>query len=214
MSEKNLYQKLVEVRKSVPYLKKESEGHQYKYTGSSQVLASVRAKMDEVGVLLIPKVIGHNLIEGKTAKGAKEYMTELDIEFVWINADNPDERLTCTWYGQGVDNAEKGVGKALTYAEKYFMLKTFNIATDKDDPDTFQEKAKSYQAPELISSAQVGTLKTKVLEFAQLRGKTDKDVYSALKVQDVTKLNAQEATDTIGKLDSWINKAKEEKQGA
>ena len=27
---------------------------------------------------------------------------------------------------------EKGVGKALTYGKKYFLLKFFNIATDKD----------------------------------------------------------------------------------
>src|SRR5690606_10249645 len=46
-----------------------------------------------------------------------------------------------SWYGQGIDIAgEKGVGKALTYAEKYYLLKTFNIATDKDDPDSFQDK--------------------------------------------------------------------------
>ncbi|KKL28137.1 hypothetical protein LCGC14_2378110, partial [marine sediment metagenome] len=30
--------------------------------------------------------------------------------------------------------------KALTYAEEYFMLKFFNIATDKDDPDNFQKR--------------------------------------------------------------------------
>ncbi|MCD7034338.1 ERF family protein [Metabacillus sp. GX 13764] len=207
----NLFQKLVEVRKSVPYLKKESQGHQYQYTGSSQVLASVRAKMDELGVMLLPKVIAHNLIEGKTDKGKKEYMTELEIEFTWINADNPSETFVSTWYGQGVDNAEKGVGKALTYAEKYYMLKTFNIATDKDDPDAFQEKAESYRKPDTISTEQIGTLKTKVLEFAKLRGKADKDVYAALKVNDVTKLTAQSAEDAIGKLESWITKAKEEK---
>lgn len=34
------------------------------------------------------------------------------------------------------------VGKALTYAEKYFLLKTFNIATNGgSDPDSFQEKS-------------------------------------------------------------------------
>ena len=38
----NIYQKLVEVRKAVPYLKKEARGNQYNYTASSQVLASVR----------------------------------------------------------------------------------------------------------------------------------------------------------------------------
>jgi hypothetical protein len=216
MTELNIYQKLVEVRKSVPYLQKESQGHQYQYTGSSQVLAAVRAKMDELGLMLICKVLGHNLIEGKTAKGAKEFMTELDLEFTWINADKPEETVVCPWYGQGVDNSEKGVGKSLTYAEKYFILKTFNIPTDKDDPDSFQEKSETYRKPEPINSQEVGTLKTKALEFAGLRGKTIEDVYSALNITNIEALTSKEARELIAKITGWITSAKKEiaKKGA
>ena len=65
MSEKglNIYQKLIEVRKTVPYLQKENSGTQYKYVSSSQTLSSVRQKMDEIGLILIPKVTGHKLLE-------------------------------------------------------------------------------------------------------------------------------------------------------
>jgi hypothetical protein len=209
MTNLNIYQKLIEVRKSVPYLKKESQGHQYQYTGSSQVLASVRAKMDELGLMLICKVLNHNLIQGTTSKGAKEYMTELEMEFTWVNAENPEEKIVCPWYGQGVDNSEKGVGKSLTYAEKYFILKTFNIPTDKDDPDAFQEKAESYRL-EPITPQELGTLKTKVLEFAQLRGKSDTDVYAALKVGDITTLTSKDAKEIITTLNGWITKAKKD----
>lgn len=216
MTNLNIYQKLIEVRKSVPYLKKESQGHQYQYTGSSQVLASVRAKMDELGLMLVCKVLGHNLIQGTTSKGAKEFMTELDLEFTWINAENPEEKIVCPWYGQGVDNSEKGVGKALTYAEKYFILKQFNIATDKDDPDAFQEKAETYRKPEPITAQEVGTLKTKVLEFAKLREKTDADVYQVLGVSDITSLTSKDAKEIISKVTGWITSAQKEmkKQGA
>lgn len=138
----NIYQKLIEVRKTVPYLQKEAKGFQYNYVSSSQVLSAVRAKMDEVGLMLVPRVVSHQVTrEGDEKKST--YFTELEIEFEWINAENPEERIVCSWYGQGIDIAgEKGVGKALTYAEKYFLLKTFNIATDNDDPDSFQEKPK------------------------------------------------------------------------
>jgi hypothetical protein len=135
----NIYQKLIEVRKSVPYLKKEAEGTQYKYTSSSQVLGNLKATMDEMGLLLVPKIIHHNLYE-KNTTNAKEHLTELTMEFIWINAEKPEEQIVCPWYGQGLDTGEKGVGKAVTYAEKYFMLKFFNIPTDKDDPDSFQNK--------------------------------------------------------------------------
>ncbi|MCL4415263.1 MAG: ERF family protein [Actinobacteria bacterium] len=135
----NIYQKLIEVRKTVPYLKKENEGYQFKFVSSSQTLAALKAKMDELQLLLIPSVTSKNLIE-KNQSGSKEHLTELEMDFKWVNAENPEEFILCHWYGQGLDTGEKGVGKALTYAEKYFMLKFFNIPTDKDDPDSFQEK--------------------------------------------------------------------------
>ncbi|CAM3734435.1 ERF family protein [Mesobacillus zeae] len=229
MIELNIYQKLIEVRKAVPYLKKEAQGKQYNYTGSSQVLSSVREKMDELGLLLIPRIISKQVSEsaiefigdnGHVTKRTITYFTELDLTMTWVNADKPDETIECPWYGQGVDIAgEKGVGKALTYAEKYFILKQFNIATDKDDPDAFQEKAEQYRKPEPITSKEIGLLKTKVLEFATLREKSDTDVYKVLGVADVTGLSSKEAKEILAKLTGWITSAtkelaKKEKKGA
>ena len=146
----NIYQKLIEVRKVVPYLQKENAGTQYKYVSSSQVLSNCKMKMDELGLLLVPSVTGHKVSESvieyqddknHVTKRTITYFTELDMIMTWVNAEDPKETISCPWYGQGVDIAgEKGVGKAMTYAEKYFMLKFFNIPTDKDDPDSFQKK--------------------------------------------------------------------------
>ena len=146
----NLHEKLIEVRKVVPYLQKENKGSQYQYVSSSQVLSNCKQKMDELKILLVPMVTGHKVSEspieqhdkdGNVFKRTTTYFTELDMTMTWVNAEKPDETISCPWYGQGVDIAgEKGVGKAMTYAEKYFMLKFFNIPTDKDDPDSFQDK--------------------------------------------------------------------------
>jgi hypothetical protein len=136
----NIYEKLIEVRKAVPYLQKEAKGHQYNYVSSSQVLSAVRRRMDEVGLMLIPTITNTKVTSENDGKRTT-YFTELWIDFTWVNAEKPDELWKSSWYGQGIDIAgEKGVGKALTYAEKYYLLKTFNIATDKDDPDSFQDK--------------------------------------------------------------------------
>lgn len=140
MNDSNIYQKLVEVRKSVPYLKKENAGYQFKYVSSSQTLGALREAMDIQGLLLIPKITREEVRDHTTRKGDHEYFTILNVEFTWVNIDKPEEMVICPWYGQGLDDGEKGVGKALTYAEKFFLLKFFNIATDKDDPDSFQKK--------------------------------------------------------------------------
>ncbi len=135
----NIYQKLINVRKTVPYLKKDNKGYQFKYVSSSQTLGAVRDAMDENALLLIPRVVGYDVSDHTTSKGGHEYFTQLKMSFTWVNADNPEEQIECPWTGQGLDNGEKGVGKALTYAEKFFLLKFFNIATDKDDPDAHQK---------------------------------------------------------------------------
>lgn len=133
----NLHQRLVEVRKRVPALHKDSRNdfHRFGYVSSSAVLSALRPLLDEYGLLLQPQIVSTSTSEHSTAKGKAHLATELTITYTWINADNPEDRMVCGWYGQGIDDAEKGVGKAATYAEKYFLLKFFNIPTDADDPD-------------------------------------------------------------------------------
>ena len=144
----NIYEKLLKIKESVEYLKKAQKGQQYDFVSSSQVIAALRAKMNEEKLLLVPDVEDakfSTIIEKTSAKGnpTVDLLTEIFISFKWINAENPEETLTIKWYGQGVDTSgEKGVGKAYTYAEKYFLLKFFNIPTDKDDPDLFGQKHK------------------------------------------------------------------------
>ena len=182
MAEKilNVYQRLAEVRKAVPYLKKEQQGKQYNYVGSSDVLGSLHEKINEVGLMLVPEVVGHHLttFERTNAKGtpSNEYFTELDMTMTWVNVDEPSDTVKVSWYAQGVDLAgEKGVGKALTYGEKYFLLKFFNIATDKDDPDTFQDKIESKKPIAKISRDQSKELFDLAEEYAELRGMHGED---------------------------------------
>ncbi|WP_050613290.1 Sak single strand annealing protein [Bacillus testis] len=73
--------------------------------------------------------------------------------------------------------------------------------------------------PEPITSEEVGILKTRILDLAQLRNIKQEDVYKTLKLTDVTKLMSNEAQELIAKLDKWIANAKaaiakKEAQGA
>ena len=131
-NKKNLAQRLVAVRESVTSISKDglNPHHNFKYASSSAVLSAIRPAMDREGVLLVPRVTAHEVSEI-----GKQMLVCLDLEYVWINADNPEDRITCPWYAQGIDMGERGVGKAYTYGEKYFICKFFNIPTDKDDPD-------------------------------------------------------------------------------
>lgn len=138
--EKNItiYEKLLEMQRRVDSVIRDGKNtsDKYDFASDENVLDAFRPLMDELGLLLIPSVTGAQLHEGTTRSGTARYLTEMTIQMTWHDVESGEE-LTVPWYAQGVDLAgEKGVGKALTYAEKYFLLKFFHVATKKDDPDT------------------------------------------------------------------------------
>ena len=133
----NLYEKLLAMQKDVDSVIKDGKNlsDKYDFASDEAILDRFRPMMDDHGLLLIVRVTGSNIREGTTRSGTTRYFTELVLEMVWHDVDSGEE-LVVPWYAQGVDLAgEKGVGKALTYAEKYFLLKFFHVPTKKDDPD-------------------------------------------------------------------------------
>lgn len=145
---KNLYQKLIEIRKQIPYLQKKTKGQNGQYVDGSTVLAEIRPKIDELGLLLVPSIVNSEMsnitvMEGNPAKEKVKQIVKCDMIFTWINIDNPDEKLEVPFACFGMQNdISMAFGSALTYTERYFLLKFFNIATDKDDPDSFANKSK------------------------------------------------------------------------
>ena len=132
-----LAQKLLELQKAVDSVIQDgkNQSDKYDFASDENVLDTFRPKMDELGLLLIPEVTDAKVREGQTRSGTARYLTEMTMRMRWYDTESGAE-LSIPWYAQGVDLAgEKGVGKALTYAEKYFLLKFFHVATKKDDPD-------------------------------------------------------------------------------
>lgn len=152
-----LHEKLLELQKSVDYLQKRDYSSEvpYAYVSSSDALSAVRAKMNELGVLLVPS-IQSAVLHLNSSYGGKQHTTEMLIDFTWVNAEQPEDTLVCHWYGQGIDPGEKGVGKALTYAEKYIILKFFHVPTDVDDPDAYHHKGEMGPAAKSTKPASSG----------------------------------------------------------
>lgn len=198
----NIFEKLIEVRKVVPYLQKDTAGYQFKYVSSSQTLGALREKMDEMGLLLVPKIVKVRVSDHQTKSGNQEYFTEIWSHFTWVNAEKPEETVKCPWYGQGLDSGEKGVGKAATYAEKYFLLKFFNIATDKDDPDAQQGNKPPANAPRDMTPKQKSTIEGKIKDSG-----FDRELFKGLLIDagkiksSLNDLSKRQASDMIDKWD-------------
>jgi hypothetical protein len=228
MSDKplSLLQKLLKVKESVEFLKKENQGHEgmkYKFVSSSQVLMSIRSTMNQFGILLLPSIKETKVtIYDKTTRSGNEnknFFTEIFMTMTWVNVDDPSEQISSDWYAQGLDaDGEKGIGKALTYAEKYFLLKFFNIPTDKEDPDfeqgqdekPYKQKTqqKTYQKP--VKSS--GDDEVKLLRLKKLYqdGKGSLDGFEAWKADmDIKKYSLDSM---IEKLAQKLNQKSEEQQ--
>lgn len=133
----NLYQKLVEIQKVIKGLGKDANTSTYQYVSGSKVLNYIRPKMDELGVLLVQEIdeIDNQRIDYAVKSGQKsEMLTKVTMTFTWIDAES-GEKLPVKFGANGMNNWDKGLGSALTYAERYFLLKFFHIATDEDDVD-------------------------------------------------------------------------------
>jgi len=214
MAVKNIYQKLLEVRKSVPYLQKEAKSQQYNYVSSSQVIGAVRQKLDEVGLVLTTEIVGKTLVarERTNAKNVLviNYEYDLDLKMTWVNAENPEEKVVIPWSTSGLDTGDnaKAIGKALTYGEKYFLLKQFSIATDHDDADRFHEKAEG-NVRDLATDEQVDNLVTLCTEYAEMVGRKVEEVYGVLNIKSVDNLTPQQIIASISQVEAYIKKQKE-----
>ncbi len=171
----NLYQKLIEVRKIVPYLKKDTKGDQYEYVSGSTVLGKLKEKMDELGLLLVPAVKNSTMTTLEITENGQTKVkptVHAEMEMIWINAENPEEQLKVPFACFGSqDDISKAFGSALTYSERYFLLKFFNIATDKDDPDRFQgggaKPASESKQSDSVKCAECGcTISERVANFS------------------------------------------------
>lgn len=146
----NLHQKLVKVRSATLYVSKSQKGYNFQYAGAAELLAVVRPIMDEMNLLLVPNVEEFELIKFKKGNGEIQ-IPKIVISYTWINADNPSEQLRVTLpFFEDKMTGCQGIGSLLTYAERYFLYKFFQVATDHDSPEEFYKKHELMPTPEIV----------------------------------------------------------------
>ena len=149
MENLNLYQKLHEIQRKVKGLGKDKDGNSYRYVTGSKVLDAIKPLMNELGLILKQEVLSIEnermdyLVslnydkDTKLFSGGKpksEILSKVMMRFTWIDTES-GERDENMFGANGQNDWEKGLGSALTYAERYFLLKYFHIPTDEDDID-------------------------------------------------------------------------------
>ena len=86
----------------------------------------------------------------RTTDGEKEsirFSFIVKMTVLFVNLDDPSETLEVESYGHGLDNGDKGFGKASTYARKTALLNAYKIATGEDPDATKSEEIRGVVMP-------------------------------------------------------------------
>ena len=142
---KGIYHKLADIQSKIKGLSKDKRSHNYDYVTGNKLLSFVKPLMDEHKLLLKQEItsIENTRQDYKTKYAEKsEILTKVMMRFTWIDVESGETDVN-EFGANGQNDWEKGLGSALTYAERYFLLKYFHIATDYDDIDNPDRKKDS-----------------------------------------------------------------------
>lgn len=145
----NLYQKLLDIQKKIMWLKKDSQWNNYKYVSWSKVLEYIKPIMNEHWIILKQEIldIENTRQDYKTKNWEKEeILSKVFMRFTWIDCATWEKDENLFW-ANGQNWWDKWVWSALTYWERYFLLKFFHIDTDEDDLDVPNSESKENHKP-------------------------------------------------------------------
>lgn len=164
----NIYEKLgaisFELQTVAKNLEIKAGSNSYKAVSEADVLRSVKPLEEKHRVYSFPfsrEIVESGTIESTDYKGnvRKQLFERIKTVYRFVNVEKPDEYVDIPTFGDGIDSGDKSVGKAMTYADKYALLKAYKIVTgeDPDDQEASDElngaKTKKELSPELLAEA-------------------------------------------------------------
>ena len=167
----SIYKKLHTIQSKVNGLGKDKQAQTYKYVTGDKVLGEIKPLMNELGLLLKQEILSIDNVRQdyatKNNPNKSEINSKVMMRFTWVDIDTgeKDENL---FGANGQNDWDKGVGSALTYGERYFLLKFFHIATDEDDIDNPDRKKEEPERKKLL--LEKGTDNWKNVVNALLKG--------------------------------------------
>lgn len=147
----NIYEKMSAITAELQTVAKNltvGEGkNKYKAVSERDILDSVKPIEAKHGVYSYPysrEVLESNMLETETQYGVKTtFMTRIKTVYRFVNTEKPDEYIETITFAEGIDSQDKGSGKAMTYADKYALMKAYKISTG-DDPDQTASEPTQY----------------------------------------------------------------------
>ncbi len=179
----NIYEKLLNITNEIATVNKNlvvGEGKaSYKATGEADVLKAVKELEFKYKIYSYPKsrqIIDTQVIEsektynGQTQKTTKIFM-RIETIYRFVDIEKPEDFIEITTYGDGIDSQDKAPGKAMTYSDKYALIKAYKIISG-DDPDqnpSEEQNWNSQKTKEQVENEKVSETQAKSIYALMVR---------------------------------------------
>lgn len=205
----NIYQKMSAVTNELQTVAKNlvvstGKNNSYKAVSERDIIDAVKPLEIKHGIYSYP--FDRQIIESQTLDSESEYQgkvtkkttffSRIKTTYRFVNIEKPDEYIDMVTFAEGIDAQDKGSGKAMTYADKYALMKAYKISTG-DDPDQNAseevhynnvragkaEQPKKQLTPRQMLIARLNELQIDVNAYAKannLNGKTDPETFIRL----------------------------------
>lgn len=147
MSTLNIYQRMAAITAELQTVAKNlnvetGKGKGYKAVSERDVIDAVKPLEAKHGVYSYPasrRVLESAALESESEWNGKvtkktTFFERIETVYRFVNTDDPTDFIETTTFAEGIDSQDKGSGKAMTYADKYALMKAYKISTG-DDPD-------------------------------------------------------------------------------
>ena len=216
----NIYEKMMRATADIANVAKNltvdtGKGKGYKAVSEGDVLAAVKPIEAHYKIYSYP--VSRSVIESGEMVTTNNYgerkQLYLRVETVYrfVNIEKPEEFIDITTYGDGVDTQDKAPGKAMTYADKYALLKAYKIQTG-DDPDKeasgdLLEKGKKVEE---VKNMKISDIKVNILrEKCKEDGVPESLVSSLCKVEDISQLSEAQFSNIVSNWKKVMEQAKQ-----
>ena len=200
---KNIFQKMADITNELGTVAKNlnvavNKTASYKAVSEVDILNAVKPLEYKHGVYSYPhdtNIINQEIVTTKTQYGDKDnYFIRLERIYRFVNIEDKTDFIEVKSYGDGIDTGDKATGKAMTYADKYALMKAYKISTGDDPDKEASEEAPKYQSkPQPISKA----TEKQIAMVKSLYSQEELDTMLKRMKKDIEDLSVQEASQMI-----------------
>ena len=168
----NIYEKIMEVMKNIEYLTKDDKvefgNTKYKAISEEKVTTAVRKELIKQGIVIIPILQESKVTELIRTEKSVNQRADVHTRYRIQNVEDVNDFIEVESNGSGVDTQDKAIGKAMTYAYKYMLLRTFAIPTgeDPDKVSSAETDAKIEKEIETLGNKTIDKMKADLLNQA------------------------------------------------